>query len=243
MADSLSDASEEQTDPQQVRDDITGQLVPADETIELYGYRVGAEGKQILLERQQSGQPLGGEPERPSVWRRLGCAILDSLLLGAVNVILMVVLGGVLFALFVGSGSGSPSGPAQAAWFQFGNGLVNMLAAAISLAYFAVLHARDGQTLGKKAGKLKVVNRDLSDISARTAFWRSVLFAGPQALPAVVLLFVLLAPGPIMMILPIINIAVFVYALANVITALADTHQQRAIHDRLVGTRVVRMET
>jgi hypothetical protein len=30
-----------------------------------------------------------------------------------------------------------------------------------------------------------------------------------------------------------------VYGLANVVVALCDTNQQRAIHDRIAGTRVV----
>jgi len=228
-----------------VMDDITGKQVPADETVVLHGYRVGPEGKQQLLERLQAGESPTGEPERPGFWRRVGCYLLDSLIIGAVT----GCLAGALMAGFMGalmsSGQvapgGGPGGTAATArpTVLAMQGGVQMLAQFVMLAYFAIQHASSGQTIGKRAGRLRVVNMDLTPISTGTAWLRGLYIFAPGLLAGLVLLMAPLGPITINTVFTIVNFGGGIYVLINFIIGLADTQSQRALHDRWSGTRVI----
>ncbi len=202
------------------RCDVTGKLVPEDELVEINGQRVCAEGKAILLERLQAGEGLPGEAERPTVIRRFGCILLDGIIL-AVPSFLVTMVGGFVAASM---GAGEPS--------NIVTGGAQIFAVAISTVYFTLMHGTGGRTVGKMAGKLRVVRIDGQPMDMRTAFVRAMAYQGIQVLS-----------GLLMMIHPIAgaagSIIVGIYGLANVITALVDSHQQRAIHDRIAGTRVI----
>jgi len=227
-----------QPDREQVRDDMTGELVPADETIELHGYRVGPEGKQILMDRLQSGGPLESGAARPGFWRRVGCALLDwAILAVGASCVGGVAGGGFAFST---SGQGGPFTSFTTAWFNFTiNGLVSLLVTVGYFAYFALQHAANGQTLGKRAGHLFVVNMDLSAIDSKTAWLRAFYLLGPYLVPPVIYMLAPLAPQPFAIVGQILSIMAFVYVVVDVIVGLADTDQQRALHDRWAGTRVI----
>ena len=200
--------------PQLAPCSVTGKMVPEDELVTFQGQRVCAEGKAILLERLQAGEGLPGEFKRPTVLRRFGCIFLDGLIV----VLPLAILTGI-----VAGTSGS---------MQIG-GAISLLAVCVEIVYFGQMHASGGQTVGKKAGKLKVVNLDGSAISTKTAYVRAVAYIGPGALTALATI-----AGSV----PLIGIAngvVGLYALANTLAALFDSKRQRALHDHIAGTRVI----
>jgi uncharacterized RDD family membrane protein YckC len=227
-----------QPEREQVQDEITGEMVPADETIELHGYRVGAEGKQILMERLQSGQPVGGESMRPGFWRRLGCGVLDWIIVTVAGAVVGCASGAIFSS--VANVQGGPFTAQTTPWFNvIINGFVSLAVTAGYIAYFALQHGSSGQTVGKRAGDMVVVTQDLAEIDARTAWLRGVYFLGPYLVPPLVYLLTPIAPGPIMVIGQILSVLALIYVLVDVIVGLADLDQQRALHDRWAGTRVI----
>lgn len=63
--------------PETVRCEITGKELPAVDTTELFGKRVGAEGKAILLDRVRSRRPLDLILPLPGLKTRLASAVAD----------------------------------------------------------------------------------------------------------------------------------------------------------------------
>ena len=109
------------------------------------------------------------------------------------------------------------------------------------------MHAARGQTVGKIAAKLKVVNdRDNSPITAATAYTRALVFAGPRFISGLALFFAAMTAGsvtsvssPSFILMQGANVLVGLWGLANVLAALFDKDRQRALHDRICGTRVI----
>ena len=220
--------------PQLVKCEISGREVPPDEIIEFQGYKVCAEGKDMLLKRLKSGEMLPGELERPSVLRRFGCYFVDGFLVGIVNL-------GITFALLGAAVVGTPGSPGDVESFVRMQGIASFLAVLIAIAYFGLMHGSKGQTLGKMAGKLKVVNMDGSDITMGKGFARAFLYLGPNLLQPLAMFVIGMTPGanPALGAAQFLALAAGIYLLANIILALVDRAMQRALHDRLAGTRVV----
>lgn len=218
--------SDDAGSPELVKCEITGKLVPPDEIIEIQGHRVCAEGKEELLQRLRSGEMMPGELDRPSVIHRFGCIFLDHIILGVPFVILMLAIVGTVMV--------QPDSKAEIIRNQ---GLVGFLVIVINVAYFTILHGTRGQTLGKMAGKIKVVNLDGSKLTMGSAFWRAILYVGPQiAVP-----FVQMGAPEAMGLSTALGGIGSVYALVNCICVLADSDKRRALHDRLAGTRVIKV--
>ncbi|MFP4055241.1 MAG: RDD family protein [Candidatus Brocadiia bacterium] len=205
-----------------VQCDVTGEWVPEDEIITFRGYRVSAEGKAILLERLKSGERLPGEMERPTFMRRLGCLLLDGLVLGLVSVLVMTL------GLVGSPGEVVPGEQARSATAGF-----NLFFALLTVAYFALLQGATGQSLGKMAGRVRVVLPDGGPIGYGKAFVRSVVKEGPQVVPPAVLL----AGGASLA--EAFQVAVGLYMLVNLGVMLSDQAQHRALHDRVAGTRAI----
>jgi uncharacterized RDD family membrane protein YckC len=200
--------------PHMAQCSITGKMVPEDELVTIQGQRVCAEGKAILLERLQSGETLPGELRKPTVIRRFGCIFLDGLIIVLPLAILAGLLAGRLASPFV-------------------SGAVSVFTVIVEIVYFGQMHGSGGQTIGKKAGKLMVVNLDGSKISMQTAYVRAIAYVGPGVLSGLATISgnVLLASVAAMI--------VGLYGLANMLAAVFDTKEQRALHDRIAGTRVI----
>ncbi len=217
------------TDQQgQVQCEVTGAWVAEDEIVVFQGRRVCAQGKAELLERLKSGEKMPGEFEKPTALRRFACMFVDGLILGGINILLMLVF----FGSIVASNSGALG--------TTGYSLYQLILIAFILAYYTYMHGTRGQTLGKMAGKVKVVNGDGTQITMQTAFLRIIYLYLPSFLGSVVVmggtslgLESVIATGTV-----IGGIGSF-YMLAGVIAALLDRDQQRAIHDRLAKTRVI----
>ena len=195
---------------------VTGKWVPEDEIVTLHGQRVCAEGKAILLERLRSGEAMPGELEKPTILRRFGSIFLDGLIIGIPTAIASAVV----------------TGGRQDAFIP--TGIVTLLSGVVYIVYFGAMHAASGQTLGKKAGKIKVVrDADGGAIDSSMAYIRAIAYAGPNVITG--LAYFTQSPGLIL----VISVVVGLYGLADVIMALVDRARQRSLHDRIAGTRVV----
>lgn len=206
---------------------ITGKIVPEDEIVTLHGQRVCAEGKAILLQRLQSGEAMPGEMVHPTVLRRFGCIFLDA-------IIIMVP-----FAILSSVVAGPAAGAVTAA-------LITLISTAVQVVYFGQLHGTRGQTVGKMAGKTKVVNLDGSPISLRTGYVRALAYIGPNFLTGIATFFAvpIRSGGYVAQSSIVLGVSVLVgiYGIVNVICALVDTNLQRALHDRIAGTREIQLD-
>ncbi len=205
-----------------VQCEITKRWVPADEVIEVQGRKVCSAGKEILLQHMQSGEPLPDEMERPTVLCRFGCIFLDCLILTVPALATQYAAGMLHF----------PPRPDTDVSLTI-RVVVTAWGVALGLVYFGTLHGAIGKTLGKMAGKIKVVNLDGTPITMSKGYLRAICYSGPNVLM------------PLALLVGYDKILVYVggaYFLANVIVALADRKMQRALHDRLAGTRVIALD-
>ena len=191
---------------------VTGKMFPEDELVTIQGQRVCAEGKAILLERLRSGESAPHELEKPTVLRRFGCIFVDGLIIGVPTAVVTGMVG-----------RGNP----------VVTGCCSIASTVVQVIYFGQLHGTVGKSVGKMAGKLRVVNMDGSAISLGTGYVRAVAYCGLSVLSGIAAFLgspaIVLAAGGI----------ASLYGLANIIVALVDSRAQRAIHDRIAGTRVV----
>lgn len=218
--------------PEQVQCEVTGRRVPADETVVIQGLRVCAEGKQILLERLRSGALITGELERPSVFSRIGAILVDSVCLAIGGIIVLICIGVVYFESFPGQRK------SDADMFAV---IISATMGMVQIVYFVYFHGRYGQTPGKMVAKICVRKADGSPIGYRTAAARALLFVGPNLVRDFIE-FVLWDTRDLagtQVIGAVTAVAVSVYFITSVVAALIDRTQQRALHDRFAGTRVV----
>ncbi len=217
-----------------VQCEITQQWVPEDEVITIHGHRVCAAGKAELLERLRSGELLPGEMERPSGFRRVVCYGLDLALMAIVGFALNLFMLGTTFFQMGQAG-------AAVAW---GAELIvaSVIGVLINSLYYTLLHGAYGQTLGKMALKLKVVNPDGTPITMGTAFVRTLVFAGPAFLASLIAASIfVVTQNPFAVMANLLYFAAIAYLLVSLVVALVDRAHQLAIHDRLAKTRVIRL--
>jgi uncharacterized RDD family membrane protein YckC len=112
-------------------------------------YRVCAECKPLFFQRLREGLSLTGEMTYGGFWIRFGARMVDSILLLAVGVLLMVAGG-----------------------FGKGSFLLRLLGYPIAIAYETYFVGRYGATLGKMACGLKVVRSEGQNVSYGRAFGR-----------------------------------------------------------------------
>ena len=154
--------------------------------------------------------------------KRFAALIIDSILLG---------VAGLIFSFGAASLSDNPTA------FFIVSGLFN----AINVFYFILLHAYYGQTLGKKAFGVKVVD----DTEAPINFGQAVVRHLPELIPA---LFAVTLINPEMyqdaatqIVSGIISGAAVVFHIAGVVVCLVN-EKHRALHDFIAGTVVVRTD-
>jgi uncharacterized RDD family membrane protein YckC len=217
----------DQPEREQVQDDVTGELVPVDETIELHGYRVGPEGKQVLTERLRSGRLLSS---KPGIVGRLGAGVIDWF-------VFMAIFTG--YSLISRAFYEMPNPNGVDTWPKALIAAMSMISVVgLWVCYFAFCHGRSGESFGKHLLGITVVNKDGSKISWRTAWIRAGLFPGVMLLSPIV---ILMAPAsPILLnAAKVIAPSVWFVIIADVLVGLLDLRNQRTIHDRLAGTRVI----
>ena len=237
--------------------EVTGEILPVDSLVQFQGKWVSEKGKQILLERLQSGEPtVSNEWVRPGFWRRLGCNLLDWLIFGVVELVCAVILGiaDAIFALAHAGQIQSPSPapgappPSWAIWFGI---LIVLVINILLVLYFAYPHYKWGRTPGKYVGRLKVVMFDGSPLTFRRALLRSILYLLPALIGGAADLLMLplmlasaanSAPRSLSAVTTIASLAFFAafgWWIADCIFLIADARYQRSLHDRLAGTRVI----
>lgn len=231
--------------------EVTGKLVPIDELIEFQGMRVCAEGKAVLVQRLRDGDPLDANTlRRPSNWIRMVAWMLDGSVLSVVNVVITLIVLMPLRGELVQAVENSHSAGALIDNLVYlvkqhqGRLLTaSALVAVLNYAYYVLLHRWRGQTVGKIAMGLRLVGPDggkppLSAILLREAFHVGLVLL---ITVAALLVFILGLGSPAETGLQMANWLYWLYLLVSGIVLLTDEFAQRAIHDRLAGTRIVRL--
>ncbi len=115
----------------------------------------------------------------------------------------------------------------------------------VSTAYFVILHGRDGQTLGKRLMKVRVVRADDENrISYRQSMWRESPWITINAI-LLIIEAVSVFPGPYVhsttlgAIYDAINALSYGWIICDAGTAIFTT-KRRSLHDLIGGTVVVR---
>lgn len=152
-------------------------------------------------------------------WRRIGALVIDTLILG----ILGFLLGRAFESTFVEWG-----------------GLSLLIGLFFSLAYFGLMNSKlcGGQTLGKRAVDIRVVDKDNQSISIARSALRALILTVPAYLNG--------APFPneilITPVAIVISVLLFGGIFATVYLYIFNRHTRQSLHDLIVGTYVVNAE-
>jgi uncharacterized RDD family membrane protein YckC len=211
--------------------EVTGEVLPRSALVRFQGKLVSERGKQILLDQIRSGE-AGGLVQKllPGPWRRFGCVLLD-------NVILFFTSDIVSFA--IGYRIGEHLRQTHASALQIQQAMFQMqlwgavIGFALNVAYYGLMHYFFGSTIGKFAGKEKVIRADggkitfLQSIVRELIMWFGcVFFIALIAFKGITGM----AVGEAMLAL---------WLLFDWLFIIVDRHDRRALHDRLAGTRVI----
>jgi uncharacterized RDD family membrane protein YckC len=155
-------------------------------------------------------------PQIASFWRRIGAAVIDWIVLGALG----ACLGFLWFDHFATLG-----------------GVGRFIGGAIALVYFSVLNSRigQGQTLGKRLLKIRVINASGSPVNLPRTTLRSFILLLPATLNG--MYFPIEKPGLFMSIAP----ALCVFGLGGALAYLYCFNRQtrQSAHDLATGSFVV----
>ena len=181
---------------------------------------------------QQPGTPA---PEAPGMvlaewWERLVGRFIDGILFG----IVYFILGAISTALFVSQIAFDPDTG------QFTNGGLFVLASVLPgliggllyAGYDIFMHSRDGQTLGKKVMKSRLVTINGQKPDQATLIKRAAIFPGIYAIAGLLAFISVFA----LLLLPIIGI----FTLIDGIFVLTDSTRRQSLHDKWAGTIVVK---
>jgi len=168
----------------------------------------------------------------PSFGRRFLSNFLDSLVLLVPN----LVIGVVVAVLFFVANPNLLRHP-QEEVLMLGTIMLSMGSAWV--AYFWLFHYLTGKTPGKMMGGLLVVKLDGSNVSSTAAFFRAILLAGNIFLLAFSLLITGSEQSTLYLAASVVG-GLWVVANCFAIFFPDSAPMQRALHDRICGTRVVR---
>jgi len=174
--------------------------------VEIAGSPYCAVCKGEVLGDLRSGRPATG-PDLASIGRRFAAFFLDGLILGLPLVAVLFTLF-FMAGVFRGLGEGKPPDTALILALE---GVVFLGAAAAWILYEGLMLRRNGQTVGKKAMRIRVVSAEGGPLSQGQAFGRAAM-------------------RQVLGIVPCLG-------LVNYLTAFGQ--QRTCIHDMVVRTRVV----
>jgi uncharacterized RDD family membrane protein YckC len=143
--------------------------------------------------------------------KRVGAYVIDLMTLVLV-VVLLAQLG-----LDGGLVPATPAGADQRSIYISG-----IAFAVLTLAYFVLMEAATGQTLGKRTLRIRATMADGSDMTVRAALTRRLLFVVGPLIPVV---------GNLL--------GWFAVPLAALVTAVQEPTMHQGFHDRWARTRVV----
>ena len=222
---------------------ITGKMVPSGDIVEFHGYRVCAEGKAELLRRLRTGQAMPGNIETPSFNKRLAAFMMDSALLWPAFQIAGGILGMdlSLSPVWIAMDSAHFS----VAFFDPRAGLGYFACYITAGVYFSAFHAVWGQSPGKMAAGLVVINMEGGPVGYIRSLARSAILVGPLAAAPLSLYMVFPAAlesfsANLFWAVTLLNLIPPIFIFACAVAAFFDYSMQRSIHDRLAGTRVVK---
>lgn len=212
-----------------VRCEVTGKMCRPEDAVVFRGRVVSAEGKNILLRTLTAGGVVEVLP-RPSFAVRLLSYVIDNVVVVGIRVAVEVVFDIPVRSMQYGT-------PMQAFSFiaavKLGNGL-------LAFGYDAILHGVYGKSLGKMACGCRVVKMDGTDINGKIAQVRSFWKCGLHMIPDLLLLvFGFSGTKGIMAVLLLAMLPIVGFSIANAICLVTEEKFNRALHDRLAGTRVV----
>ena len=216
---------------------VTGKQVPRDEIVVFHGYRVCAEGKAEILRRLRQGLAMPGEMETSTVSRRFLAMMIDGLIILFFITVTGSLAGFDPFSESLSGSMGGATGEDALDRFRYGCGMYILFNLSI-IAYYTLFHASLGQSIGKMAMGIMVVDKDGRRPTHKVAAIRAFIYEGVD-LGSYVLLLAVTDPGMIDTYLGMTPLASFSWYAADSIAALADQAEQKSIHDRLAGTRVV----
>ncbi|WP_067181166.1 RDD family protein [Microtetraspora niveoalba] len=139
-------------------------------------------------------------------WERLVARIIDTLVFGVAYLILS--------AVFVFGTGGSFLGGFLSALIAYG----------LYTAYDYVLHSKDGQTVGKKIMKIRVVALGGAPLDSSVVMRRSAVYPGVLVLYGI----------------PVLGLLASLFALVTGVFILVDKPLGQGLHDKVAGTVVVK---
>ncbi|WP_275410528.1 RDD family protein [Microbispora corallina] len=104
--------------------------------------------------------------------------------------------------------------------------LAALIAYGAYAAYDYVLHSKDGQTVGKKVMKIRVLPRDGGALDSSALLKRSLLYPGVLALYGI----------------PVVSWLAAIFVLVTAILIITDKPLQQGLHDKIAGTIVVKTQ-
>ncbi|MGC8559782.1 MAG: RDD family protein [Phycisphaerae bacterium] len=211
--------------------EVTGEVLPRSALVRFQGKLVSERGKQILLDQIRSGESQAPtQTLMPGPWRRFGCVLLDNFLLYVVSFV-------VTFA--IGFGIGEQLRETHASTLEIQQAIYELqlwgaiIGFTLNVAYYGLMHYFFGSTIGKFAGKEKVIRTDggkitfLQSIVRELVMWFGCVFY-------IVLIASKGAPGILLG-----EFSVIAWLLFDWMFIILDRHDRRALHDRIAGTRVI----
>jgi uncharacterized RDD family membrane protein YckC len=175
--------------------------------------------EDLMREDEQAMQPQPRvEPQYQTFWPRIVAVGIDVLILmGVLNI-------GALLDAYFG--------------ISYGTLVSEYAGADLFIAYRVLMHAFWGQTLGKRACRVRVVDLSGRPLSMRQVLLREIV---PLMLSLASTMRLLLSPDAYQ-VLGILFAVYSAWLLLQVAVMLLD-RRQRAIHDYIAGTIVVRLDT
>lgn len=167
-----------------------------------------------------------GEPSAPTFevsgwWRRVGAVLLDTLVLAVPVIVLAVVLHQVHTVKAIGDQGVVVN--TYTVHYRWTDTVVWLV---YSLILLIRTGARNGQTYGKQGSAIRVLRNDGRPVDFRTWLIREGI--GKAAIP-----------GLLSLMSPIVALVVVLYLLVDYLWPLFES-ENRALHDLLAGTHVVR---
>jgi len=229
--------------PEAITCEVTEKEIARHDAVQFQGKWVGAEGKAILLERLRTGVDDRDSLVTASVVLRVAGLVIDAVIYYAFYVAIGLPTGWWMYPVSENDPSAQVTLPQ--AVFQF---VMN----ALFILYVAIMQWRFGRTVGKFLSGTKVVCLNGSSLSMGRAFGRALCSDYLSIAISVSMLTMVLielsdpaaAPGlqdRFQLMLATLSAVISALVLLSSLMALLDTKQHRALHDRIAGTRVVRV--
>jgi uncharacterized RDD family membrane protein YckC len=200
----------------------------------------GAAPQQYGAPQQPYGAPQQGTPapEAPGMvlaewWERLVARFIDGILFG----VLYFILGAIVGALFVSQIVYNPNTGefTGGGLFVLAVVLPPLIGGLLYAGYDVFMHGRDGQTLGKKVMKTRLVTVNGGRPDQATLMKRAAIYPGIIAI-AGLLGFISIFGGLL------ISFLIGIFTLVDGIFVLTDSVRRQSLHDKWSGTIVVKAQ-